>query len=287
MTTTASRYTTILLDQIGHTALLTLNRPENLNAYNEEMHQDLRDAWQQINADDSIWTIVVRGNGREFCTGADVKEAAVAMGKGKLGAPRWEAFSDTINRFREVSIRRLMGTGLPVPQVGYPSKPMISAIHGICCGDGLGWLYRADFAIASEDAQFFDPHVNVCIAPPGMQMLGRNTTRAMTMAIMELGLYWRITAQRAYELGLISELVPHRDQLVDRALEIAEQVNTRSSPMAVRATKAHFWTTHALPWEQARLWARVFDNQVRFQTEDAVEGHRAIRENRAPRWSGR
>jgi enoyl-CoA hydratase/carnithine racemase len=286
MVSTETRYDTILLDRIGHTALLTLNRPENLNAYNETMHEDLRNAWQEINADDDIWTIVVRGAGRAFCTGADVKEAATAMTQGKLGAPRWEAFSDTINRFKVTSIRRLMGTGLPVPQVGYPSKPMISAIHGICCGDGLGWLYRADFAICSEGATFFDPHVNVCISPPGIQMLGRNTTRPMTFAIMGMGLYWRIDAQRAYELGLVSEIVSE-DRLQDRALEIAEQVNTYSSPVAVRATKAYYWSTHDLPWEQARAWARVYDNQVRFQSADAIEGHRAYHERRMPRWTGR
>jgi enoyl-CoA hydratase/carnithine racemase len=279
-------YETIILERLGHTARITLNRPENLNSYNETMHANLRDAWHEINADENIWTIVVRGAGRAFCTGADMKEAASGMRQGKLGSPRWEAHGDVLNRYRMTSIRRVMWTGLPSPAAGYPGKPMISAIHGYCAGDGLGWLYSGDFAICSDDATFFDPHINVCVTPPGILQLARDVSRPMAFAMMFLGLYFRIDAQRAYELGLVSEVVP-RNELDDRALAIADRINAQSSPMALRATRAYTYSTADLPFEQARRWARVFDNAVRFQTDDAVEGHRAYAEKRAPRWSGR
>lgn len=279
-------YENIILERVGHTALVTLNRPENLNAYNEEMHQDLRDAWHEINADKDLWNIVVKGAGRAFCTGADMKEAATGMRQGRLGSARWEAHGDVLNRARVTNIRRVMWNGLPIPESGYPAKPIISAIHGYCAGDGMGWLFRADFAICSEDATFFDPHNNVCVAPPGLVRLSREITRSNAFAIMYLGLYYRIDAKRAYELGLISEIVP-REKLYDRALEIADNLNTKSSPSAILATRAHFWTTWEQTFEQARRWGRVYDNYVRYQTDDAVEGHRARLEKRAPRWTGR
>lgn len=166
--TIVSDYETIIYEKKGRTVLITLNRPERLNAYDEVMHKELFDAWGRTNQDDSVFAIVIQGAGKAFCTGADMKEAAAEMGAGKLGPKRWQFNSDFLWMYNEISKRRIALTGLPNPRLGYPSKPIIAAIHGVCCGDGLAWLYSSDFAICSPEATFFDPHVNVAIAPPGL-----------------------------------------------------------------------------------------------------------------------
>lgn len=96
----------------------------------------------------------------------------------------------------------------------------------------------------------------------------------------------RMDAPRALELGLVTEVVP-RDQLLQRAMEIAEDLNTWSAPLAVRATRATYWTTTNLHYADARPWGRVYDNQVRFHTEDFKEGKKAAREGRKPEFKGR
>ena len=93
-------------------------------------------------------------------------------------------------------------------------------------------------------------------------------------------------AQRAFEIGLVTEVVP-REQLLERALGIAEEINEGSAPLAIRATKSNYWMTTNMNLEEARSMSRVLDNQVRFRTEDAKEGHRAIKENRRPEWKAR
>ena len=156
-------YEAILLERRGHTAHVTLNRPENLNAYNYEMHRDMNLAWDEINADDDIYSIVVTGAGRAFCSGADMKERSRGQAKGGLGREQTpEPAGEQIGNFKH---NNMSGMGLPRAHDGYPGKPLIAAIHGICCGDGVGWLYRSDFVICSEDATFFDPHVNVGAHP--------------------------------------------------------------------------------------------------------------------------
>jgi enoyl-CoA hydratase/carnithine racemase len=276
-------YETILFERRGHTAMVTLNRPERLNAYNEQMHADLRNAWVEVNQDDDIWTVVVTGTGRAFCTGADMREASAHMSKGQLGAPRWEYNVDFLRMYNELSELRDRGLGIPRPQIGYPCKPLISAINGICCGDGLGFVYNSDFCICADDSTFFDPHVTVAISPPGIINLTRQVPRAMGFAVMMLGLDYRMPAQRAYELGLVTEIVP-REQLLERALGLAEDINTWSAPLATRAAKAAFWTTFSEGYEASRPWGRIFEDHVRFQTEDAKEGRRAYQEGRQPQW---
>ena len=93
-------------------------------------------------------------------------------------------------------------------------------------------------------------------------------------------------AQRAFEIGLVTEVVP-REHLLERALGIAEEINEGSAPLAVRATKSNYWMTTNMNLQEARSMSRVLDNQVRFRTEDAKEGHRAIKENRRPEWKAR
>lgn len=253
-------YETIILERKGHTLLLTLNRPEALNSYNFEMHRDLNNAWDEINEDDDIWSVVVAGAGRAFCTGADMKERSRGQAQGGYTGRRGDPPSDRIGEFKADLSRY---TGLPQPGWGYPAKPMIAAIHGICCGDGVGWLFLTDFAICSDDATFFDPHVNVGAHPSSISFIHSACARPMALAIQLLGLPYRLNAQRAHELGLVTEVVPRGD-LMERALGIAEDIN--KSPEARQAflsTKALYWATSQMRFGEARQWVWPFESEMR------------------------
>ena len=256
-------FETILLEAKGHTALMTLNRPEAMNSYTGQMHLDMHAAWDEINNDDDIYTVVVVGAGRAFCSGADMKERSRGQVKGGLGreqeiTPKGQIISSFYHDYM-----RGTGVGLPRPHWGYPGKPMIAAIHGICCGDGIGWLYGSDFAICSDDATFFDPHVNVGAHPTSISNCQRMVATPMALAIELLGLPWRVSAKRAYQVGLVTEVVP-REQLWERALEIAEEINRApNNRLPARASKALWWGTAQMNYEEARLRIPDFAAGVR------------------------
>src|SRR3954452_17615955 len=209
-------YDTILDAVEDRTAVITFNRPDRLNAVNLTMGTELRDAYARAEADDDVWTIVVTGNGRAFCAGADVE-----------GVPedgRVPHHGRYLSHFREWD----------APQEATPpfrsmAKPIIVGVNGICCGAGLDLVTTGDIAIASERAEFFDPHVSIGLAS-GREMvrLARVLPLNVTMRLALMGRHERLGAQRAYELGLITEVVEH-DRLLERAQEIAAIVN-RNAP---------------------------------------------------------
>jgi enoyl-CoA hydratase/carnithine racemase len=162
------------------------------------------------------------------------------------------------------------------------TKPVVAAVNGICCGAGLDLLTTGDIAIASDRAVFFDPHVSIGLVS------GRESVRlarvlpvgvAMRMALM--GKHERMTAQRAYELGLISEIVPH-DDLPRRAREIALTIN-KNAPLAVRGTRLAIRKGLDLPLHEAEILAEAFRERV-VRTDDAKEGPAAFLEKRDPKW---
>ena len=248
-------YEAILLERKGHTAHVTLNRPENLNAYNYEMHRDMNLAWDEINADDDLYTIVVTGAGRAFCSGADMKERSRGQAKGGMGREQTaEPAGQHISNFRHNNTP----LGLPRAHHGYPGKPIIAAIHGICCGDGVGWLYRSDFVICASDASFFDPHVNVGAHPTSISNMQTCCARPYALAIHLLGLPWKTDAKRACELGLVTEVVPP-EELVERALGLAEDLNRSPNRLAWRTTKAFYFTNFERRFEEARSATWTFE----------------------------
>lgn len=188
------------------------------------MITELRAAYDAAENDDNIWLLIVTATGRAFCTGADVKEIPE---DGKVINER--PFLSTYEQWE-------------APQEGTPppfrrmAKPVIVAINGICCGAGLDWVTTGDIVIASEKATFFDPHVSIgLVAGREMVRLARVLPRTVALRMAMMGKHERMEAARAYELGLITEIVEH-DRLLERAHEIAEIV-TRNAPLAVRGTR--------------------------------------------------
>jgi enoyl-CoA hydratase/carnithine racemase len=262
-------YEFIRYDIAERTATITLDRPEQLNALHPAMIAELRRAYADAEADDAVWTIVVTGNGRAFCTGADVAEipddGRVVYDEPYLSTfAQWEAPQEGTPPFRTMT------------------KPIVAAINGLCCGAGLDWVTTGDIVIASERAQFFDPHVSIgLVSGREMVRLARVLPTNVAMRVALTGKHERMSAQRAYELGLVSEVVEH-DRLLERAQEIAGIVN-RNAPLAVRGTRLAIRRGLDLPMHEAEVMAETFRERV-VRTDDAKEGPRAFVEKRDPDW---
>lgn len=253
-------------------ATITFNRPEQLNAVNPAMARELRRAYAAAEADEAVWTIVVTGAGRAFCAGADVTEipedGRVVYDEPYLSTlAQWEAPQEATPPFRTMT------------------KPILAAVNGLCCGAGLDLVTTSDIAIASERAEFFDPHVSIgLVSGREVVRLARVLPRNVALRMALTGRHERLGAQRAYELGMISEVVEH-DQLMTRAYEIAELVN-RNAPLAVRGTRLAIRKGLDLPLHEAEVLAEAFRERV-LRTDDAKEGPQAFVEKRPPKWTGR
>lgn len=263
-------YEDITYEVAHRTATITLNRPQALNALSPHMIGELRRAYAAAEADDEVWTIVLTGTGRAFCTGADVGKIP-EDGRVPHEAPylstydQWEAPQEGTPPFRTMT------------------KPIITAVNGLCCGAGLDWVTTGDIAIASERAEFFDPHVSIgLVSGREMVRLARVLPTGIAMRIALTGRHERMTAHRAYELGMISEVVEH-DRLLERAQELAALVN-RNAPLAVRGTRLAIRKSIDLPLHEAEILAETFRERV-VRTDDAKEGPRAFLEKRDPTWT--
>jgi enoyl-CoA hydratase/carnithine racemase len=165
------------------------------------------------------------------------------------------------------------------------AKPIVVAVNGICCGAGMDLVTTGNIAIAAEDATFFDPHVSIGIVS-GREMVrvARALPISVAMRMALLGKQERMSAQRAYELGFVTELVSP-DRLHQRAREIAEMINL-NAPLAVRGTRQAILRGLGLPMHEAEILAETYRERVT-RTEDYLEGPRAFMEKRPPKWQCR
>ena len=163
------------------------------------------------------------------------------------------------------------------------NKPVITAVNGICAGGGLHFVADADIVIAASNAQFFDPHVSVgqVVAIEAIGLLRKMPFEAvMRMALT--GRFERMSAQRAYELGMISQIVDPPENLRDEAQKLAETI-ARNSPSAMRATKRALWGALELGLTDAcRAGAQALVSM--WGHPDQEEGPLAFAEKREPKW---
>ena len=260
-------YETLIVERRGRVGWLINNRPDQLNAMNSKMREEFAEAWLELDRDPEIRVIVHTGEGRAFQTGVDVMELATD-GQGM------ERYRESVENFD------LHFTSWH-QQV---RKPVITAVNGICCGGGFHWVADADIVIAASDAQFFDPHVSVgqVVALEAIALLKKMPAETvMRMALM--GAHERMGPQRAYELGMISEIVDPPERLRERAGEIAEAI-ARNSPSAMAATKKALWDAleHGLT-EASRIGGLHMTGV--WGHPDQIEGPAAFAEKREPQWA--
>lgn len=249
----------------GHLATVTLNRPDRGNALTPEMHSYLHAIWLDVEADPTIRCAIVTGAGvRHFCTGADVVAVAETGNVGSSDGPLSEEL--------RLSSRQ-NGVG----------KPVVAAVNGIANGAGLHFVVDADVVVASHDATFMDSHVNV-----GMVGAVENIGLAKRMPIGQAlrmtleGKSYRLAARRAYELGMVDELVAPSD-LMPAARNIAHAI-AQNSPEAVRRSKEAIWASLELPYAEAleHGWRLAREH---WSHPDFTEGARAFAERRTPEWT--
>ena len=202
-------YETLLVERRGPVGWLIFNRPDALNAHNIPMLREVPEAWAELAADDDVRVIVNTGLGRAFSTGADVKEIAAAGGMGE----RMKQLDDGS------SPGRRGGLG---PRSCDVWKPVIAAVNGVCAGGGLHFVCDADIVLAASNATFVDTHVSVgqvaALEPIGL--VGRMPLGAILRMAM-VGRHERLTAQRAFELGMVDDVVDPPERLQETAQALA------------------------------------------------------------------
>jgi len=255
-------YTTVLTEIRGRVGIVTLNRPQAMNAFNAVMLGEVFDALEAFDKDENVRTLVVTGNEKAFAAGADIKEMVDATPFQMIT----EARVDVWDRIRGIK------------------KPVIAAVSGWALGGGCEFVLSCDMVIASESAKFGQPEITIGIIPGagGTQRLARLIGKNLTM---EMVINNRtLSAAEALQFGLANRVVPVEGYL-DAAVAFAEEIASRA-PMAVRMAKdsvnAAFETTltEGLKAEKRNFYPL-------FSTEDQKEGMQAFIEKRKPNWKGK
>lgn len=261
MTTPEDKTTVLHEERIGAVAVLTIDRPRSMNAISPALVEALREGWQRLLEDDSVWVVVLTAVGdRAFSAGADLKTPAPI-----------ESFAGSVLGAKPLA------SSFVVPP-GY-LKPVICAVNGLALGGGLELMMSTDIQIAAETATFGLPEAKIGSIPGagGTQRISRFVPRSVARRMALTG--EPLDAQTALRLGLVSELV-HPTKLRDRAIEIAEKI-CRNAPLAVRAIKKALDASDVLSFEDGIAYEQLLWGALR-DSEDRLEGRRAFVEKRAP-----
>jgi E-phenylitaconyl-CoA hydratase len=242
----------------GRIAYITINRPEAMNSLSTEVIQGLHDVMVDFRDNDDLWVAILTGAGdRAFCAGLDIKGFVSSPGPTEAVAP---VRPDNI------------------------WKPFIAAVNGYCLGGGCELAMMCDIRIASENAEFGQPEVNIGFMPAGggTIRMPRFIPRAVAAEILLTGN--RIHAQEALRVGLVSRVVP-KEKLMDTAKEIANTIITRG-PLGVRAVKEAMIRGYDMTLEEGLALETELASYIR-TTQDFVEGTKAFTRKRPPQYKAK
>ena len=251
-----------------HTGILTLNRPDRLNALDTTMREEIADVVRKVEYDPDLWTLIVTGTGRGFCSGADLKARAEAERVGGGNSITVQPMFDA-KYYYPIAFSEL-------------SKPVIAAINGVTRGAGNNMAFAADFRIASEQADFGCNFVERgLMAEASAYYLPRLVGLAIATEICMLGEPFNAAQAKAW--GVVNKVVPH-DKLMDEAMALARKLNSKA-PIAVRMTKQALHRAHDQSAEQFLDMQNTMNTKLRY-TADAKEALAAFIEKRPARFSG-
>jgi enoyl-CoA hydratase len=245
----------------GNVAIIRINRPKVLNALSLPLMADLATLLEQYDADDSIHVILLSGSQRAWAAGADIGDMATAS-------------SDEMRKRNQFSIWE---------QIKNITKPIIAAVSGFALGGGCELMMHCDIIIASENALFGQPEINLGIIPGagGTQRFTRAVGKATAMDVVLSGRF--LSAKEALGFGLISRIVP-KEHWFESALQVAKQVAAKG-PIALRSAKTSVLNAEELPLSASLAEERALFYAL-FDTNDQTEGMTAFAEKRPPNFTG-
>ncbi len=255
---------TIRLDVDGRVAVIRLNRPDRLNAWTPEMGGELFGALAALDADDAVRAVVVTGEGRAFCAGADLSSGGDTF-----------AAEGTWGRYAEVERRT---------QPWNMRTPVIAAINGAAVGVGATVPLAWDIRLASDRARIGFVFTRRGIVPEANStwLLPRLVGMSRALEILLTGRL--MSAEEALELGVVSRVVPH-DRLLDEALALARDIAENTAPVSVAITKRLVWRNLLEPDPAAAKAREDALFEWAGKQPDAAEGVESFLENRPPEWT--
>jgi enoyl-CoA hydratase len=254
-------YETILTEARGRVGLITLNRPQALNALNALLTREVALALAAFEADDGVGCVVLTGSSRAFAAGADIKEMAPQSYMDVFKGDLFAAFEHAVSSFR---------------------KPLIAAVAGHALGGGCELAMLCDFIIAGDNAKFGQPEINLGVMPGigGSQRLTRFVGKSKAMDMCLTGR--TMDAVEAERSGLVSRVVPV-DTLMEEALKAAEKIASQSLPIAMMTKESVNRAYETTLAEGVRFERRLFHSM--FATNDQKEGMGAFVDKRKPGFS--
>ncbi|MBN2515893.1 MAG: enoyl-CoA hydratase/isomerase family protein [Deltaproteobacteria bacterium] len=253
-------YKTVILEERDGVALITLNRPDELNSVNREMRTEILDVLKNLEDNSNIKVVIVTGAGRAFCAGADINELKEAR--------------------KDPELQKFINKTLFTMTKAYYEfeKPIIGAINGVSAGDGSQWVLAFDINIASDKASFGWPATYLgLLCPYGLIRLPVEVNRYRAKEVLMTRRY--ISAEEAVQWGFVSKVVPY-DDLLDTAFELADEIK-QMPPLSLKAIKK------AVNWGMGG-YELAEHIMISLQcSDDAEEGITAFLEKRKPIFTGR
>ena len=261
-----SNYDTVQVERRGSVAIVSLNRPDSLNAFNAGLRSDLLWAVREVNDDPAVRAVVLTGAGRAFCAGADLSETAER--------PEHFRVEDQLNgEYKPILL-----------EMNQAAKPWIAAVNGAAAGIGSAFAMNCDLVVMAESAYIYQAFAAIGLVPDGgatwhlVRTLGRH--RAYEVIVSGE----KVRAQKCLDWGLCNRVVPD-EELVAQALAWAEELAAKS-PLALRYAKQALNAAMEISVAETISYEAGLQHLC-INSEDAKEGVAAFIEKRAPRWQGR
>ncbi len=259
----------LLTEKKGKVGIITLNRPDKLNAFNDELTFRLQDALKEMEKDKDVRAIVITGAGRGFCSGQDLQSRSISQDVGErpsLGDSIRRRYNPIVTRIRRME------------------KPIIAAVNGVAAGAGASLAFACDLRIASETASFIQSFTKVGLVPDSGSTFMLPRLIGATKAFELMVTADKLPAQEALKLNLVNKVVPEAE-LLKEAVELAEKLAagpTKAFGLTKRAVnRALFHDLEELLEYEASL------QEIAGRSDDFQEGVKAFVEKRTPAYTGR